>query len=180
MAQELEDTAFLISKATIIRSLGTRMVLDAIEIGKHLTEVRDRLKRTSNGGFEGWIEREFSWSERHAYRFIALHEEYGSSNLPHVAGLSVRSLTTLMSAPPEIKEQVLEEAKDKQLTEKQVKELIENAKMEAVQGTEEQTTGGKEVLGISNLHSKSAMATLCTQSLSLLNQETGVIHGKSC
>jgi hypothetical protein len=136
MANELEDTAFLASKAGIIRGLEADIVHNAIEIGKHLSEVQDHIKY-KNGGFVNWIEKELDWGQAHAYNFITLYKTYGEKSLQRVVNLSLRSLLAIAAAPEEIREPVLEKAKDQRLTKKQVYELIDKVKAEAINKEQE-------------------------------------------
>jgi hypothetical protein len=61
----------LAEHAEAIRVLGKRLVADAIEIGRRLSECKELL---GHGSWLPWLEREFQWSERHARNFMQMHE----------------------------------------------------------------------------------------------------------
>lgn len=138
---ELEDTAYLAYQADSIRKLATNIVLDTIEIGQRLSEVRDRLSHNKKGGFEEWIKKEFEWSRRHAYRLMKIHEELGDTTVPtgH-SRASVKALAALASAPEEIRQEILEQPKDTRLTEKEVKERVAAAEQKAKQERDQATS----------------------------------------
>src|SRR5436305_13649084 len=69
-----------------IRALAKNVVRDVIEIGRHLTEVRE----LNEGQFLAWIKNEFNWSQRTAYRFIDVYDSFGRSGLPTLAS-TIRS-----------------------------------------------------------------------------------------
>ena len=58
-------------------TLGKRVVGDIIEIGRRLT---DSKRRVGHGGWLPWLEREFGWSDRHARRFMEVHQFAGKSD----------------------------------------------------------------------------------------------------
>jgi hypothetical protein len=73
-----DDQEFLAHKASAIRALGRNVIRDVVQIGQHLSEVRDRLSRQSgegDGSWLAWLEREFpDWKRSSAYRFIQVFE----------------------------------------------------------------------------------------------------------
>jgi len=56
---EVPEAEFLAEKAGAIRALAKNVVRDVIEIGRHLSETKDRV---GHGKYLQWIEREFEWS----------------------------------------------------------------------------------------------------------------------
>jgi len=87
---------FLVEKARPIRALD---VSNAIELGKHLSEVRSALSKKGgahNGEWLRWLKRELGWSEHTARRYINVFEVFGS-NATHVShwNLPLRSLYEL-------------------------------------------------------------------------------------
>ena len=58
-----------------IRSLLRTEVLTAIEIGRALLAIKDRLP---HGQFGRWTEAEFGWTERTAQRYMRLSKAFGA------------------------------------------------------------------------------------------------------
>jgi hypothetical protein len=65
-------------RTTEIKALMRKTAQDIVEIGQKLDEVRAKL---NNGKFSEWLEKEFNWSRRTAYRFISVYEQFGRANL---------------------------------------------------------------------------------------------------
>jgi hypothetical protein len=60
-------TQWLDQEADAIRALGSTLVRNILDIGKRLNKVRDAL---NHGEWQGWLEREFQWSDRTARRYM--------------------------------------------------------------------------------------------------------------
>jgi hypothetical protein len=122
------NDAFLTDHANRIRKLGKRVVSDAIEIGKLLSECKDRLE---HGEWLPWLKREFSWSDRHARNFMKLHqlstrsENFSNLNLP----LSSLFLLAAPSTPEAAREEVVARAEaGEQLQHQDVQEIVDEAR----------------------------------------------------
>jgi len=108
-AEEEAATPLLAEHAEAIRAAGKRMIEDAIEIGRRLTECKAMLR---HGGWLPWLDREFGWSEMTAVRFMQIYE-FGKSNnlLDFNLPLSGLYLLARPSTPEAVREDVLERAK---------------------------------------------------------------------
>jgi hypothetical protein len=65
-----ETRDFLLERARLIHGLARRTAESVFEIGRYLSEVKEKL---GHGKFIDWITREFGWSERAANLFMAVH-----------------------------------------------------------------------------------------------------------
>jgi len=91
----VEDSVIIQQRTSEIKSLAKRVASDIVEIGGKLVEVRDRLK---NGKFKEWLDAEFpNWSQRTAYNFIAVWEQYSSADFA-IDGIAPSALY-LLAAP---------------------------------------------------------------------------------
>lgn len=94
--------------AADIRSRSQRMFDDYIEIGRQLQRVQLMI---GNGWFLTWVENEFDWSYRTAYRMIAAAEFVSQHpNLTSLSNLSVYALNELAShsTPEPVREEVIQ------------------------------------------------------------------------
>src|SRR5262245_36450083 len=139
----VEDSVIIQQRTSEIKSLAKRVASDIVEIGGKLVEVRDRLK---NGKFKEWLDAEFpNWSQRIAYNFIAVWEQYSSADFA-IDGIapSARCLLAAPSTPTSARQMA------KQLVQaghgvshSTAKELVRQAKerrpkqMEMIEGLEE-------------------------------------------
>lgn len=78
-ALDAETSSFLQIHAGKIHQYARQTALGIHLIGHHLSEARKRLK--DDGVFLRWIEDEFSWSQRAAYRFLQVYENIQLANL---------------------------------------------------------------------------------------------------
>jgi hypothetical protein len=104
MKSELSLAGFLDERAAWIHQIARQTAVGIVEIGRILTEVRERLP---DGEFLKWIDREFAWSEWTVRRFINVHEQFKSSNL-HDLQIDVSALYLI--AAPKTPEPVRQEA----------------------------------------------------------------------
>jgi Protein of unknown function (DUF3102) len=65
------DEIILAEHAEAIRVLGRRVIGDVIEIGRRLTDAKERC---GHGKWLPWLKREFGWSEDSALRFMQVAE----------------------------------------------------------------------------------------------------------
>lgn len=101
--------AFLAERAEQIRRLGRAVVADAIEIGRLLTQCRERLP---HGAWLPWLEREFCWTDRTALNFMRLYAMVGKSETVSDLNLPMRDLYLLAapSTPEPARAEVIERA----------------------------------------------------------------------
>jgi hypothetical protein len=109
-----DDQEFLAQKASAIRALGRNVIRDVVQIGQHLSEVKERL---GHGHWLTWIEHEFStWSERSARRFVEIYELSKSANLADLSlgdlqiDLSGLYLLAAPSTPEAVRSEMLARA----------------------------------------------------------------------
>jgi hypothetical protein len=107
------DNPLLAEHAAEIRRLGKRVKEDVIDIGRHLTEAKEIIKKTvGHGHWLPWLEREFEWSVSTAENYINVFKLRGK--FPTVGNLPVdmRSLYLLAapSTPKEVVEEIVERA----------------------------------------------------------------------
>lgn len=63
------------------QNLAQRYVMNVIQIGERLAEVKERLRHNKAGGFEGWYTGK-GWKKTHVYRYLSAWEQFGNrSNL---------------------------------------------------------------------------------------------------
>lgn len=126
-----QDDVFLAERAGAIRALGKRMVKDIIEIGRLLTECKDRL---GHGNWLPWLDTEFGWSPLTAQRFmqVAALKESKFSNLENMTiDASALYLLAEPRTPNELRDEVIERAQNGEaITHDQVRELIDKARAE--------------------------------------------------
>jgi hypothetical protein len=86
------------------------VVRDVIEIGRHLTEAKER---AGHGNWLPWLKREFpAWSERSAQRFLETYEVFKSANLADLGSIDVSGLYLVAaeSTPEAARAEVLDRA----------------------------------------------------------------------
>ena len=135
---------YLSDKAETIRSLYNKTCENILEMGKHLTEVKDTI---GHGKFLSWLGDEFDWSERKAQDYIRIYKTFGSSEEEiRLENFSVRALRRLSSTstPVSVREEMIERANvGESIGETEVKEAIVS---------EEAKTGPRPVLGVKEEH----------------------------
>lgn len=109
-----------------IRNLMHRTAGDIIEIGRRLTEVKERLP---HGAFGPWLEAEFKWTDRTARKYMQVAEAFKteSDSVLNIAPTVLYQLAS-PSTPPEVRAEVVERA---QAGEKVSKKDVEKAVREA-------------------------------------------------
>lgn len=109
----LADDPALAEHAAEIRRLGKRLISDVIEIGRHLTEARAKLRDTvGHGHFKAWVDREFGWSDRTTLNFMRVHELSLKSETVSDLNLPMRELYLLAapSTPQQARTEILDRA----------------------------------------------------------------------
>jgi hypothetical protein len=107
---QIGDNPVLAEHAAEIRRLGQSALANLIEIGRHLTEVKAKLKlEIGHGHFGRWLELEFGWTDRTARRYMQAYENrtrVSEMNLP------IRSLHLLSapSTPDEARDEIISRA----------------------------------------------------------------------
>ncbi len=66
------------AKTEKIKTLASDMQGYILEIGKQLSEVQSMLADHHKGTFVSWLKQEFGWSQRTAYNFMGVYEQFGS------------------------------------------------------------------------------------------------------
>ena len=119
----------LTEHADSIRKLGSRVIADAIEIGRRLSECKQIV---GHGNWLPWLKREFRWSERTARNFISVYEfvRRKSANLADLAiDISSVYLLAAPSAPEHAREAVLSRLESGEaLSLAEVKRIVSNAR----------------------------------------------------
>jgi Protein of unknown function (DUF3102) len=80
-------------KAGAIRAFAKNVVRDVIEIGRHLSEAKERV---GHGQYLQWLSSEFEWSESTALRFVQTFDAFGS----HVTDFGFTSALLLQARRP--------------------------------------------------------------------------------
>ncbi len=101
---DAEHRQFAEQAASDIRGLLRRSAADIWNIGKSLSEVKEKL---GHGKFLGWLDAEFNMSERSAYNFTQVFDQF---ELATVANLDVAARVLYALASPSTPEEVREEA----------------------------------------------------------------------
>jgi Protein of unknown function (DUF3102) len=114
-------------KAT--KTLAKRTVENTVEIGRLLSEAKDR---AGHGNWLPWLEREFGWKERSARNFIQVYEASQSANFADLSlPVSAIYLLTAPSTPESVRKEIIERAEaGEKLSFAEVKETINEAKAE--------------------------------------------------
>lgn len=82
--------------AVDIKRREKRAAMDIVEIGRQLSDVKDRLER---GQFPAWLETEFGWEQRMAYNFMAVADNFAKFAKIENFGLSALYLLSGPSVP---------------------------------------------------------------------------------
>lgn len=118
-----------IERATVaIRERLRKAAQDIWEIGRMLNDVQSKLQR---GQFDEWIEAEFDWSRRTAYKFISVYKRFDNSvNLEEInIATSALYLLAAESTPEEVRQQFIQKAKEgEKVTHQQVLKVVKKAK----------------------------------------------------
>lgn len=131
MTFEEQRLIVLASEINIIKEQTRSTVLTAAcEIGKRLIEAKNNLP---HGRFGTWLEENVDCSERQAQQLMALYEEYGRN--PDARALNVLSVSqavALLSAPDEVREELIESGAAAEMSVRELKEEIARQKAEIV------------------------------------------------
>jgi N6-adenosine-specific RNA methylase IME4 len=117
--------AFLSEAAAEIRRLGKAAVADLVEIGRLLTECKERL---SHGAWLPWLDREFKWSDQTARNFMHLYAMAAESKTVLNLDLPLRDLYRLAapSTPEDARTEVIDRvAGGERLDHDEIKSIIE-------------------------------------------------------
>jgi hypothetical protein len=120
--QEGQDPE-LAKHAAAIRTLGKRVVTDIIEIGRRLIEARRLVVHgnatAADGGWAGWLQTEFQWSDGTATNFMRVYELAEDFKTKNFTDLTFADLTIAPSAmyvlarpstPDEVRDEIIERA----------------------------------------------------------------------
>ena len=103
---------------------------DIWEIGKMLSDVQSKLQR---GQFDDWIETEFDWSRRTAYKFISVYKRFNRDiNLEEInIATSALYLLAAESTPEDIRQEFIQKAQEgKKVTHQQVLKVVKQARQQ--------------------------------------------------
>jgi hypothetical protein len=107
-ALDPETRQFIAERAEKIRELTRETVAGVLQIGRYLTETKERL---GHGNFSGWIDCEFGWAERSAQRFMSVFEYSKSANLADLKiDLSSLYLIAAPKTPGPVRNEVIRRA----------------------------------------------------------------------
>lgn len=112
-----------------------RMAETAMELGEQLLLEQKKLSpaQIAAGEWTTWLETNTRISRKLAARFISLHREFGieAGGTPAVRSLPYSAMLELISAPVEVKEEVLTKAAEGETyTKAQVRDMVKAAKRE--------------------------------------------------
>lgn len=102
-----------------------------LEIGAHLTQVRDLLRHNKQGGFEVWIEEELGWSRQMVYNYINVHQQFATvQNFGQLAlPASAMYLLAEKRTPETARQEVLERVEGGEpMTYKQVQDVVNHCR----------------------------------------------------
>ena len=120
-----------------IREKLRRAAQDIWEIGRMLSDVQSKLKR---GQFDDWLETEFDWSRRTAYKFISVYKRFDRSiNLEEInIATSALYLLAAESTPETIREEFIQKAQDgKKITHQEVLRVVRESKAKSIPKSEQ-------------------------------------------
>ena len=103
---------------------------DIWEIGKMLSDVQSKLQR---GQFDDWIETEFDWSRRTAYKFISVYKRFDRDvNLEEIKiATSALYLLAAESTPEDIRQEFIQKAQEgEKVTHQQVLKVVKQARQQ--------------------------------------------------
>jgi Protein of unknown function (DUF3102) len=139
----------LAKHAAAIRTLGKRVSTDIVEIGRRLTESKKLVVHgnatAADGGWAGWLQTEFQWSEGTALNFMRVYElaEHFKSKNKNFTDLTFADLTIAPSAmyvlarpstPNEVRDEIMDRAvAGEAITHSTVQEVRANHVAAAVQ-----------------------------------------------
>lgn len=113
---DTETRAFVEGRARAIHQIARITAGGIVQIGKHLSEVKERLREHNEGrsrddqerlGFLKWIEREFAWKKWTAEQFMKVHRQFKSVNFTN---LEIDVSALYLIAAPKTPEPVRREA----------------------------------------------------------------------
>ena len=127
-----------IQRATeAIRERLRKAAQDIWEIGRSLSEVQSKLKR---GQFDEWLETEFDWSRRTAYKFISVYKRFDRSiNLEEInIATSALYLLAAESTPAAIREEFIQKAQEgEKITHQEVLQVVRESKVKSISNSEQ-------------------------------------------
>lgn len=117
------DRQFLKDKVGVIRHIARQCGESVLHIGRHLTEVRERIR----GRFLEWVHAEFSWHRSSVYRMMDAAEHFGAiSQIGKQFDASALFVLSEPKCPPAAREMAVEMAKDGQhVTHRDARDIID-------------------------------------------------------
>lgn len=125
-----ESRSFVKERALLIRDAAKKTAQGIVLIGQWLTEVKARLP---HGGWLPWLETEFGWSQRTAYRFIDVYHSVKLANLANLEiDVSALYLITAPKTPEPVRQEVIQRAQSGEpMTRAKAVEVLEQYKQRA-------------------------------------------------
>lgn len=122
------DEEFLAEKARIINDLVTDIKHAFLEVGRHLSEIRDRNIEAHR--FEKWLSENFRWSRQYAYSLISVYKKFGSNHVnASLHDLTFSHLRILASIENEdTREKIMVKSIEENLSTREVQKLVQEAK----------------------------------------------------
>jgi hypothetical protein len=119
-----EDRKYVKDKVGVIRLLARQTAESVLHIGRHLIEVRQRLK----GRFLQWVETEFSWKKSNVYDMINAAEAFGmASEIRNKFDASAMYVLAAPKTPPAAREYAIGLARDGEyITHRHAREIIDS------------------------------------------------------
>lgn len=119
--------AFVKERALLIHQTARRTAEGIVQIGKWLTEVKEKL---DHGQWLPWLKSEFGWSQPTAFRFMQVYEAFKLSNLNNlVIDVSALYLIAAPSTPkPVVKEVIKRAERGEPMTRAKALEVLEDYK----------------------------------------------------
>lgn len=122
------ETRIVVQQRTSeIKTLMRRSAQDIIDIGQKLIEVKEKL---GHGRFGGWLESEFSWTDKTARRFMSVAESFKLDNLSDlsIAPSALYALAAPSTPEPARIEAVQRAQTGESITHSTAKSIIEDYK----------------------------------------------------
>jgi hypothetical protein len=108
-ALDSDTRRFVEERAERIHNLARMTAAGIVQIGQYLTEVKARMPRR----FLDWIEKEFSWSQPSAWRFMNVFEQFKLCNLNNLEiDVSALYLIAAPSTPEPVRQEAFRRAEN--------------------------------------------------------------------
>ena len=149
-----------------IKSKEKQIVVSFVEIGKELKEVRDKqIYKEKYSEFGDYVNSSgFKFSERHAYRMIAICEEFSDID---VTKFGITKTLELLKLPAPERQQLIEEKDIEEMSVRELKEEVEDKKIEI----EEKPKPDQQIIDVKPTIKYSDKVELLDSTLDYLSEE---------